>query len=255
MRLYVLLVVVAMSDAGSAGSALADKAPTSLNNIPDVAAVRLYFNRGAMLYGDGRYAEAIVEFEAARAAEALPAIDYDLARCYDRLERAREAIDAYERFVAAAPNDPDAAVVIARTAVLRQRLTDAAPVRILDPLPVVPPPAPPRRHIYTWIVGGAGAAILAGSLASGLYAHARYEDLAARCAPDGICDPGKVSGAQGLIDEGRSAGIASDVLLGVGVATVAVGVAIYIVEGRHRAAWIAHTVGGRGAGLTMGGAW
>lgn len=260
MRSHLLALVVAVS---APSTALADGG---------VGNARLHFERGSALYRDGRYAEAAAEFEAARASSALPAIDYDVARAYDRMGRAREAIEAYGRFLAEAPADPDAADVRARVEVLRQQVATPAPA----PAPAValpPPPTPavalpaapasvdppPRRHVYPWVVGGAGAALLVGSLASGLFAHARYEDLASRCAPDGVCDPVKVPGAQALIDGGRSAGIASDVLLGAGAATVAAGLVLYLVDGRHREkdhrAWIAPDVGVYGGGITMGGAW
>ncbi len=180
----------------------------------------------------------------------------------------REAVDAYERFVAGALGDTDEPEVRARIAVLRQRLAESVLVRVepaLEPV-VVAAPAPlpdrtslsARRRLYTWIVGGTGAALLVGALAAGIVAHGRYGDLQSNCAPDGACDVVKVPDAQGLIDGGKASSLASDVLLGVGVAAVAAGVVLYFVEGRRlaeRRAWITPTVSATGAGVSIGGAW
>src|SRR5205085_1365083 len=52
--------------------------------------------------------------------------------------------------------------------------------------PAPPPPSgtPPRRRLYTWIVGGAGVALLAAALGTGLASHAAYSDLLGKCGPD-----------------------------------------------------------------------
>lgn len=242
---------------------------------PDTEIARRHFTRGTTLYDDGKYAEAIVEFEAAKKLKQSPALDYNIARCQDRREHLREAIDAYERFLAGAPGDADAPDVRARIAVLRQRLDEAerakAPPAPREAAPTVvpaatvalpatePSPTRPRRRLYTWIVGGAGAALLVGSIAAGLVAHGRYGDLQSSCAPDGACDAATVPNAQRWIDDGKTAGRASDVLLSVGAAAVVAGVVLYFVEGRHpaeRHAWLlAPTLSTTGAGLAIGGAW
>ena len=55
----------------------------------------------------------------------LPALDFNIARCYDRLERYPEAIEAYGRFLSGAtsPQDrADAPEAIARIRTLKERL-------------------------------------------------------------------------------------------------------------------------------------
>jgi hypothetical protein len=83
------------------------------------------------------------------------------------------------------------------------------------------------------VLGGTGLAALAGSLAAGLIAHARYGLLSTACL-DGRCDLAITPNAQSLIDGGRAAGLASDALLGVGVAAVTAGLVMFFIEGRHR---------------------
>ena len=202
----------------------------------------------------------------------------------DRLEQVAEAIAGYERYLGEIPaKAPDATEVRERIVVLKQRLAGSTPA-IATPPPVVAAPmleaqvvakpaatpAPPilvetsgseslpllkRPRRYTWIVGGAGLALLAGSLVSGLVANSRYGDLKSNCAPDGACDGVKLPDAQSWIDNGHSAGIASDVLLGVGVAAVAASVAFFFVEGkppRERHAWrLAPMVNASGAGIAF----
>lgn len=270
-QLSLLLVVLSVLNVCSS----VVMARTVLSPDPDTEIARRHFTRGTTLYDDGKYAEAIVEFEAAKKLKQSPALDYNIARCQDRQEHLREAIDAYERFLAGAPNDRDAPDVRARIAVLRQRLAEAerakAPPPPLEAAPTVVPaatvalpvtettPTRPRRRLYTWIVGGAGAALLVGALAAGLVAHSRYGDLQSNCAPDGACDAATVPNAQSWIDSGKAAALTSDVLLGVGAAAVVAGTVLYFVEGRRpserHVRLLAPTLSTTGAGLAVGGAW
>lgn len=267
MKSRLLLLLVA---AGALCEARARRVPASLEPVA-VESARSHFSRGSALYDAGNYAEAVAEFEAARAAEALPAIDYDIALAYEHLGRLEEAIDFYLRFLAGAPHDADAPDVRARIAVLRQRLAEAesakAPTPPREAAPTVVPaataapeateasPTRPRRRLYTRFVGGAGAALLVGALAAGIVAHRSYGDLQSNCAPDGACNAATVPSAQRWIDDGKGAALASDVLLGVGAAAAVVGTVLYFVEGRHpaeRHAWLlAPTLSTTGAGLAL----
>lgn len=243
---------------------------------PDTEIARRHFARGTAFYNNEKYADAIGAFEKARKVKPLPAFDYNIARCLDRMERVAEAITEYERYLAAISlTDPDTTEVRARIAVLRQRLGEAERAKALPPpredaptavsattaAPAVtePPPTRLRRRIYTWIAGGAGAALLVGSIAAGLVAHSRHDDLQSNCTPDGACDAATIPDAQSWIGSGKAAALTSDVLLGVGAAAVAAGAVLYFVEGRRptgrRAQLFAHTLSTTSAGLVVGGAW
>jgi hypothetical protein len=89
------------------------------------------------------YPHALEEFEAARRIKESPELDYNIARCHDRLEHYREAVTFYERFLEARPGSPDAPELRQRVSVLRQRLERELPAP--PPEPVAPPPvtAPP----------------------------------------------------------------------------------------------------------------
>src|SRR5690242_20352898 len=65
----------------------------------DLEIARLHFDRGQQYYLAGDYATALHEFEEAKRVKDLPAFEFNVARVYDRMGRAREAIAAYKRYV------------------------------------------------------------------------------------------------------------------------------------------------------------
>src|SRR5207244_1737271 len=92
-----------------------------------------------------------------------------------------------------------------------------------------PPSGPSRRRLYTWIVGGAGVAILAAALGTGLASHAAYNDLLAGCGPDHDACPPDFESERDL---GQNLARATDGLIAVGAAAVVAGVVLFFVEGR-----------------------
>jgi tetratricopeptide (TPR) repeat protein len=110
------------------------------NDDPDTEVARRHFNLGRTYYDGAEYEKALGEFEAAKRVRPHPALDYNIARCLDRLERYQPAIDAYEHYIGS--NPADVAEMRERVKVLKERLAAAPP-------PVVPPPtvAPPTREV------------------------------------------------------------------------------------------------------------
>src|SRR5262249_38292392 len=74
-----------------------------------------------LLYARGDYAGALRECETARSLVPVPELDYDIAQCLARLGRNAEAADAFERYVAARPDDSNNVDTRARIAELRRR--------------------------------------------------------------------------------------------------------------------------------------
>jgi tetratricopeptide (TPR) repeat protein len=66
---------------------------------PSLAVAKSHFERGALLYRQQRYEEAIVDFEAARQAHPSPALDYNIGRAAERLERWDLAVASYQRYL------------------------------------------------------------------------------------------------------------------------------------------------------------
>ncbi|HEY2745691.1 MAG TPA: hypothetical protein VGL86_13745, partial [Polyangia bacterium] len=94
---------------------------------PDTEVAQRLFGEGVAAYGAHDYAHALEKFEAARRIKPLPAFDFNIARCHDRLGQAAPAIAAYERYLAQAPDAPDAAEVRERVGILRARVETPSP--------------------------------------------------------------------------------------------------------------------------------
>jgi tetratricopeptide (TPR) repeat protein len=116
------LVAPLLGPVGSAAAESIDLAKTDRDNAAQHA------KRAAELYAAGDFAAALLEFERSRSIVAEPALDYNIARCLDRLERPLEAAAAYERYVAARPDDPRSKEIAERAAVLRARTAAPQPV-------------------------------------------------------------------------------------------------------------------------------
>ncbi len=93
---------------------------------PDEEIARRRFAAGAAFYEKSAYPQALKEFEAARRLKPLPELDYNIARCLDRMERPVEALAAYERYITAKPSAADATKIRDRIAVLRERAPAAS---------------------------------------------------------------------------------------------------------------------------------
>jgi tetratricopeptide (TPR) repeat protein len=94
---------------------------------PDTEIARRHFQRGLESYEALDYERALAEFRRAQRARPLPELDFNIARCLDRLERWEDAIAAYKRYVLRAPNRADAAEAFERVRTLRARLSERAP--------------------------------------------------------------------------------------------------------------------------------
>jgi hypothetical protein len=195
---------------------LALLSPTTVRAEPDADELlaRGHFAKAVDLYNLRRYADAMQEFEAARAAKPLPAFEFNIARCEAHLGRKADAIASYQRYLTALVPPEEAVEVRARIAALE------APDQ--------------RRSIAPFVVGGAAVAALAGAAIAGAASQSIYNDLSGRCSPDGSCAPMWAP----MIDRGRGAAIASDVMLGVGVAAAVVAVVLFIVDRRHNASQV-----------------
>jgi hypothetical protein len=167
---------------------LALLAAPALADEPDTEIARRHYQRGRDLYDTGLYAEAVKEFEAAHEVMPTPLLDFNVARCHDRLEHWRLAVDAYERYLQGVPTAADATEVRERVSVLRHRLEEV-PHSAVAAAVVVPPSAPSPRHrlrLPALVLGGVaiatlttGAGLFGNALASG---HALEDSCAPNCA-------------------------------------------------------------------------
>lgn len=148
---------------------------------PDTEIAQRRFQRGATLYAEGRYEEAIVEFKAARVVKPLPALDYNIARCLDRLERWSDAIKNYEAYLSTLAPGPESSEINARVLMLRQRLAPQRAVAVASlslptpaPTPAVvrftePAPKPVSVPIIKrWYVWAGVSAVVVAAVAVGV---------------------------------------------------------------------------------------
>jgi hypothetical protein len=256
-----LVVVIALVG----GAAAADEGDREI--------ARKRYEMGIMLYGRGRYAEALVELEAAKQAFDRPEFDYNIGLCLAKLDHPSEAADALERFVRARPNDPEAPGIRARIAELRQEQPKPppppSPPSPLEhpPLPAVPPPAPPQAHapppepvapppprpfwktdrgVATLVLGGVAVGSVIAAAALGGVALSR------RSAYDDGCTLGHCD--RTLYDEAHQLAIGCDVLLGVSVGAAAIATIVLFTRPKEKPIAVAPLVSPHAGGLTLGGA-
>jgi len=216
----------------------------------DEEAAKAHFLAGSSYYEQANYSDAVKEFTEAHRLSKRPDLLYNVSVCYERLGRWDDAIAALQQYLTEKPDAPDRAVIESRIKNYEQRRDQeraraaALAPPVIAPAPVVTPAAP-RRHVASWIVGGIGAGLLVAALGTGVTAQLAYNDLKMKCG--GF----ECAGDQSLRDEasfGRALTISTDVLLGVGGATLLTGVILFIVEAKKKPptahAWVAPSPGG-----------
>ena len=142
-----------------------------------LAAAREFFQRGKLLFEQGKYDAAWFEFMSAYDMAPLPDLLFNMARAEERLNRPTDAAKHYREFLLKSPDDPDAVKIRANIARLEQTGSSAS-------APSGDGQQPRRRFpLYSAIAGG-GTLLFAiiGTAALGT-AHSQYNALATRCAP------------------------------------------------------------------------
>ncbi|MEO6952801.1 MAG: tetratricopeptide repeat protein [Polyangia bacterium] len=233
MRVIAAIALVCM-----APSAHAD--PVS----PDEEVARRGYAAGVEAYDRGDFTTALQQFTAAKAARPHPAFDFNLGRCLDRLGRWKEAADAYERFLAARPDAPNAVELRARVTELRARHVDTN-VPVADPVTVQPKhevlTQPPQHHYRLAAELVLGGAVLAGVAGGVVYGTAYHDFSKKRDTCMGTCMPSETTSIR---NEVHSRTIAAGVLWGVAGAALVADVALWILDSRRASAVQARFDGG-----------
>ena len=220
--------LAALLSAASLTAPLATAAPAAFEDL-DTEVARNHYSRGRALYEEGRYEAAIAEFEFARTVLHLPALDYNLALCEERLEHWSRAITLYEAYLDAAPVNAETPAVQQRIATLRARLG-----RLRTP---EPPPARPSLHVAAIAVGAGAvglAAVGTGAYFSAWGAYAHERDVCSKQT----CSPADIASTRTRVERAEHAGYA---LWGLAGAAAVADVALWVVDTReHRRATAAH---------------
>jgi tetratricopeptide (TPR) repeat protein len=211
----------------------------------DVATERARIHLKAAIadYDEGRYAEAATEMEQAYTLRPLPDLQYNLAQCYERLNRQEEAAGAYEKYLAGRPDAPDRKLIEERIKNARARAQAIAAGQAPPPevrekvvwrtMVVYREAPPPPGRAARWAAYGLGVLGL-GSLATGIAFAVMASQAAATVTRGGSLDmpptfDGKVRDTQ---ENGKIYPIVSGVTFGVGGLAVAGAVALYLVSKR-----------------------
>lgn len=198
-----------------------------------------HFGRGTALHRQGRFSEAAEEFLVAWRLSHSTELLYNAYVAYRDAADTRRAADVLREYLAVEPRAHNRQVLQASLAAMEAQLRAAtpatpepvapAPVAVVAPAPAVvmrtpPPAARPRRSLVlpVALIAGGGAAIVAGAVL-GVTVLSTEHDLSAACI-DRVCDPALRSEA----DSGRTRAAVTDVLLGVGLASAAVGVIVLL---------------------------
>ncbi len=130
---------------------------------------RIHLRAGIADYDEGRYAEAANEMEQAYALKPLADLQYNLAQCYERLNRLDDAARAYETYLAGRKDAPDHDTVQKRIDNLRARARGAAvlatPIEgkvIFKTIVVYRESPPPPGRAARWAAYALGALGVAG---------------------------------------------------------------------------------------------
>ncbi len=107
------------------------QAPAAPATAEATAKAKELFSAAQKLYKAGRFAEAIVRFEEARAAKPHPIIYFNIARCHEQLGETGKALRAYRDYLRLSPGATDRDTVKESMAVLERRLKDTGVQQVL----------------------------------------------------------------------------------------------------------------------------
>jgi tetratricopeptide (TPR) repeat protein len=208
------------------------------------------FKVGRSLYDAGRFAEAGAEwmkaYELSQRAELL----YNVYVAYRDASDQPRAIDALDRYLKGSPQldaetrlNLEARLRSMQEAAARGGVAPAPDVLTEEPAqsaapaeqaaPVTPTAtrsstdaAPAERSIVPYVLLGAGGALVVGGAITGLIVLSEVSDLEDACPGDRCPDGASLDDR----DSAKTLAIVTDVLLGVGVATAAVGAVLLLMQ-------------------------
>ncbi len=239
----VLLVTGSVASSGiasaeSPASTTATSAPETGADLQTEARARDAFQRGRIHYDNGDFARAALAFEEAYSLSNRHALLYNLYLAYrdaNQQENAARALSNYLDLVDAIENRPQ---LEARLKALEEGLAklqeeeaekakqdQAAPSTQASPSHQVDLTKPARWWIMPVAVMGTGAALMAASVATGVMALSKQQQLDDECV-GGVCDPS----LRGTADSGKTLAIVTDVLLFGGAATAATGAVLLFLK-------------------------
>lgn len=184
---------------------------------PDDARARDLFREGDDLYAQGRYEEALANFQEAYELSQRPLLLYNIANAQERAGQWDDAIATLERYLPHA-YDAEQERIESRIESLRRRAERLREMREREAQGLRPLP----RDLGGPLLISAGVAMIGGGVALALLANAARNDLEDDCeSVDGrqIC----VSGASDSADRDLRMSVGADVLFIAAAGTLALG--------------------------------
>jgi tetratricopeptide (TPR) repeat protein len=198
---------------------------------------RGYFQAGVALYDQGRYEDALYEFQRAQALSHNAELYFNMAACEEHMDHYQAAAVFLKQYLLERPEAADKENVRARIKALEERderlhRPEGQPTPLVSPAPIVvvappPPPPAPKKPIGGWVALGVTGALGVAAIALGSYTVVQHGNLKSTCGATPIgC-------AQGDIDGLHGAAIGTDVLIGLTAAAAVATVVVFVVERRH----------------------
>ncbi len=188
---------------------------------PSEEEARARFTAGRIAFADGRYEDALSDFERSYALSGKPELLYNIGAAADRLRRDEEALEAFERFLEEMPDHPSRSEVQRRVSLLRESIAERQRLEATqepEESSSGPGPAP-------WIVVGiSGAVAVAGGVMLGVA-------LADRAAIEGLEVDTPWPEIEAQYDRVAPLSTAGMIALGVGMAGVTAGIVWAIAGG------------------------
>jgi tetratricopeptide (TPR) repeat protein len=216
------------------------------------------FRDGVEAYDQGRYDQALTQFQKAHALSHSASLYFNMAACEEHLDHFHSAAVLLRQYLLEKPAANDRGNVELRIQSLEEReAQQRTPKPEPAPPPVVTPPAPvvqpapiiatpvgkapadqPRPKLkYTWVLLGVTGAAAIAAVGVGAYTVVHHDDLKKGCGATAAgCSDAQVSGL-------KSTAVATDVLIGVAAAAAVATVVVGIVEARRGRS--AHASAGR----------
>lgn len=209
---------------GALALALAMTATVAHAQGGDDERARLHFEAGRSHFDQGRYEQALTEFEESYALSGRAALLFNLGTTLERLARWEEAADRFERFLAATPEYDRRADLESRIANLRRRAADSAGEGEAEgEAEVEPAPSGPSdlAFVGAGVLVGSAAALIGAIVLSVL---ALEEENAVRdgCFATQSCTPDDVAGIDDLAVAADVTGTASLGLAVLGAALIGI---------------------------------
>jgi tetratricopeptide (TPR) repeat protein len=209
----------------SATARAQEASPSPEPQVVDVKVARQFYDLGAEAYEKGDYPAALRAFEAAWAEAPHAELQFNIARCHERMGKYEEAARALELYLATKKNAPDILEMRARIAELRLR----AHPQPLDAATPPPPAAAPGLRIAAGVMLGTTLALAAAG--TGAYFSAWGDYATQRDSCQGRCAPGELDNLRSRVEVAQLSGAVLFTLAGVALIT---DVTLWVVDARTR---------------------